>query len=412
MFHISSMTRVSKAWRVYIKDQPILWSDISFQGPKPAGPDVIRACIRNSQNRVRRLQLQNVKDPLNAAQQASRCPRLEHLDIDGALTEHQIFNLFHKKETLKTLILSERIPLCRHMLCNMLGLPNLERVEVRSFQIEPIRPKSEVGVLPNLKILALNMKRKALSRRPTYFNPFWVTKDIPDMATIEDLEPRRVDFDRVPNLQELRLIANDGEYPQTRLRVYFDDICHPNLRILALSNLALHGTWNCPETMEHLHLTECNVIYIPDKPAAPLMLPRLKSLILRGIDCSSFRLLEILENTTGSLEMLELIDCHHFTPANLLATNKDGLKNLKKLHLFGVDFYSLETPAMLSILELMPQLKELHIPHTRVTGTLIRKIVEGIVAPCIELLNLKGCLDVSIEAVEYGRANGLRIMRC
>lgn len=403
----SSLTRVSKTWRLYIKDQPILWSDISFKGRKSAAADAIKACIRNSQNRVKRLQLHNVRDPLNAAQQASQCPRLEHIDIDGALAEHHIFNLFHMKQTLKTLILSEKIPLCDHMLRTMLGLPNLERVEIRRLQIEPISPKSEVGVLPNLKALALDMRPKNLSSRPLLFKPFWIPKDIPDSSTMDNLESRSSFIDRVPNLQELRLSASD-----TRLMAFVDEICHPNLRLLTLSNFALYGAWNCPETVEHLHLTECDIIPIPEMSAAPLRLPHLKSLVLRSINYFHFRLSEILQNTTGSLEILELVDCNKASQMDLIPTNPDLFKNLKKLNLFGVEFYSLENRTMLEILKLMPQLKELHIPHTSVTGTLIRKIVEGVVAPRVELLDLTGCLDVSVEAVEYGRAMGLKIIRC
>lgn len=408
MVIVSSLTRVSKTWRVYIKDQPLLWSDISFKGPKPATPDAIKACIRNSQNRVKRLQLHNVRDPLNAAQQASRCPRLEHIDIDGVLAEHHIFNLFHMKHTLKTLILSEKIPLCDHMLRTMLGLPNLERVEVRRLQIEPISPKSEVGVLPNLKALAFDMRPKHLSSQPLFFKPFWMPEDIPDVTAVADLKSRSTFFDRVPNLQELRLVASD-----THLRVFLDEMCHPNLRLLTLSNLALHGIWNCPETVEHLHLAECDIILNTEIPAAPLMLPHLKSLVLRGINCFHFRISEILQNTVGSLEILEIVDCYKASLMDIVQTNKDRFKNLKKLHLTGVDFYSIENSTMLTILETMPQLKELHIPHvTKVTGLLIRKIVEGVIVPRVELLNLKGCYDVSVEAVEYGRANGLKIIRC
>lgn len=410
MIEISSLTRVSKAWRVYIKDQPILWSDISFQGSKP-GPDAIRACIRNSQNRVKRIQLHNVRDLLNAAQQASQCPRLEHVDIDGSLSEHHIYNLFHMKQTLKTLILSEKIPLCRHMLWTMLGLRNLERVEVRRLDIEPDSPKSEVAILPNLKFLALGLKRKAATLRLDYFKPFWVPRDASDIARNADSERQSGYFDRVPNLREFRLGAR-YDHAQTRIVVCLADICHPNLRVFALSNLVLLGTLNIPETVEHLHLADCRIASSSEMPAAPPVLPHLKSLVLRNIDCLRFPLSGILQNTTGSLEILEIIECANVTPAELLADNKDGFRNLKKLHLFGVDFYSLETPTILTILGMMPRLKELHIAHTKVTGTLIRKILEGGAVPRVELLNLTGCLDVSVEAVEYGRANGLKIIRC
>ncbi|KUL86823.1 hypothetical protein ZTR_04799 [Talaromyces verruculosus] len=408
---IVSLTRVSKAWRVYIKDQPILWSDISFQGPK-AAPDVIRACIHNSQNRVKRLQLHNVRDPLNAAQQASRCPRLEHIDIDGNLAEHHIYNLFHMKQTLKTLILSEKIPLCRHMLWTLLGLPKLERVEVRRLEIELNSPKSEVAILPNLKFLSLGPMRKVLGHHRTYFKPFWVPRDATDIPRNADSERQNGYFDRVPNLREFSLGARNEIQALTRLWVCLPDILHPKLRLLALTNLVLLGTLNLPETLEHLHLTDCNIMCPNEMPAAPLVLPHLKSLVLRNIDCLLFPIAEILQNTAGSLEILEIIECTNTTPMDILANNKDGFKNLKKLHLLGVDFYSLETPSMLTMLQMMPRLKELHIPHTKVTGTLIRKILEGLGVPPVEFLNLIGCLDVSAEAVEYGRANGLKIMRC
>ncbi|EEA18762.1 hypothetical protein TMatcc_010696 [Talaromyces marneffei ATCC 18224] len=406
---IVSLTRVSKAWRIYIKDQPILWSDISFQDSKPpATPDAVRVCIRNSQNRVKRLQLHNVRDPLNAALQASRCPRLEHIDIDGALGESHIFNLFRDKHNLKSLILSNKIPLSRHMLWTMVGLPNLERIEVRQLALEPDAPKSEVGVLLNLKSLTLNMKRKTFSRGPTYFIPFWVRNDVLDLAPKADMKPQSW-FDRVPNLQELRLSANEGE----NIRVCFDGICHHNLRTVQLSRISLYGTWKCPDTVEHLYLIDCNML-----PSSDISMPQallyLRTLVLRGMDFSKFGIPDILSLTTGTLETLQIENCDNVNVADLslLTTNDNVVKNLRELHLCGMGFYDLENSVVLAMLALMPQLKELHIPHSKVTGTLIRRIVETAGANRIKILNLKGCSDVSPEAVDYGRAHGLKIIRC
>jgi F-box/TPR repeat protein Pof3 len=297
------------------------------------------------------------------------------------------------------------------MLWTMVGLPNLERIEVRRLFIEPNSPEIDVGVLPNFKSLTLHMQRKSNFREPTYFKPFWVPIAVLDMATEVDIETRSTYFDRVPKLQELRLTASEGAHPDTRIRVCSDDICHPNLRVMQLSRIALYGTWSCPTNIEHLHIFDCNIS--AREISVPPVLPNLKSLVLQHVDCLDFALSDILPHTTGTLEILHIMDCDNFKVMDLLllTSNEKVIKNLKELHLTGMGLYGLENPTVLAMLDLMPHLKELHIPYTKVTGTLIRKIVETAGGPRIEILNLKGCSDVSLEAVEYGRANGIKIIR-
>ncbi|OKL58637.1 hypothetical protein UA08_06191 [Talaromyces atroroseus] len=271
--------------------------------------------------------------------------------------------------------------------------------------------------LPNLKALVLDMKRIDL---PSYFKHVWVPGVVPDEAAIENLPTRKTYFERVPKLEELRLATTlDADTrPFQRMAVCLNDICHPNLRILEICNLKIYGTWAFPETIEHLRLVDCQKhIFTPDcRP--PLTLPNLKSLTIaqfHWIDLE--QVLRFLQSNDGVLESLRLESCDRIraTDLALLASHAKATKNLKSLHLHGMGMYTLSDETLLFVIRNMPQLQELHVPNTAVTGSLIKKIVlladgrEGDF-PRIKLLNLKGCGDVSFEAVEWGRARGLKII--
>ncbi|EED12654.1 Leucine Rich Repeat domain protein [Talaromyces stipitatus ATCC 10500] len=413
---VVSATRVSKAWHIFIKDHPSLWLNISFRGSRPpVSSEIVKACIRNSQNRVKTLQLHNVRDPLNAARQASQCPQLEHLDLNLPLTEHHVFYHFRHKHTLKTLILSEKIPLSDNMLWTLAELPNLERLEVYQVVWVGEPQVSDVGTVPNLKILTLNMKRTTQQLgSPGWYKPFWIPGSVPAMATIDDLHTRDTYFDVIPKLEELRLgAAFEREQPESRLQLCLDDICHPNLRLIHLSNITLYGTWACPDTVEHLCIIDC-AKHPARSTNAPLRLTELKTLVLHRLDWLDHdNLALILEHNGGSLETLQIEQCDNFYANDILnvaLANPMAVKNVKKLHLHGMRLYQLDNAALFPLLDLMPHLEELHIPNTSVTGTLIRRILENRMVP-IELLNLRGCSEVSPEAVEYGRAGGLKIIR-
>jgi F-box/TPR repeat protein Pof3 len=420
-FVYRNMTRVSKTWRAYIKSQPSLWYDISFKGSRSfASPEIMKTCILNSQKGVRRLQLHNVRNPYDALRQASMCPRLEHLDLDIGVDEISISQSSCLKLSLKTLIISSKMHIYRNLFCEMIKLPNLERLEVHRYVFRQLPNMSYVDHLPNLKALVLDMKRIDL---PSYYKHVWFPEDVPDEAMIADLPTRKTYSERVPKLEELRLATtlDVDTRPFHRMIVCLNDVCHPNLRTLEICNMNIYGTWAFPETIEHLRLVDCHRhIFTPDCRVPP-RLPNLKSLTIsqyQWIDME--QVLRILQANDGALETLRLESCDNIRAIDvpLLASQTRAIRNLKTLHLHGMGLYVLGDGIMLYFLGNTPKLEELHVPNTGVTGSIIKRILLYADGrdnhrdfPRLKLLNLKGCGDVSSEALEWGRARGLKIMK-
>ncbi|CRG91555.1 F-box/TPR repeat protein pof3 [Talaromyces islandicus] len=422
------MTRVSKTWKAYIRGQPSFWSDITFKGSRPPVPaESVKACIQYSLKRLKRAQIHDVKNPINAVQLVSQCPKLEHLDLDCPIMEEHLYKLFHAKHTLKTLIISEKIPIGNQNAANLLQLPNLEHFEAHRYVLESKRPMAHTLPITNMKCLVLDMTPKPVQ---TLFRPFWVTSPSPYPATDpgpESNDPDKINFERVPRLEKLTLAASRVKTARDYfLLLCLDHICYHNFKTINLSYLKFVGNFGFHEGLEHLSLLHCSIdpAYWIDH-GLPLMLPNLKSLVLNQIDwIDATHILRILENNHGTLENLQIVLCDKFTVTGLyqLVTSvPDAIQNLKSLHVYGMGLYNLGDTVLLQLLEKTPLLKELHVPHTQVTGSLIKRIIQLRDLPQgdntekslsgVDVLNLRGCVDVSYEALEWGRLNGLKILR-
>jgi len=154
-------------------------------------------------------------------------------------------------------------------------------------------------------------------------------------------------------------------------------------------------------------------------------LPNLRSLVLHQLGwIDAIAVQRLLQHNTGVLEKLHIVLCERFSTAGLeylVASVPRAIQSLKSLHVYGMGLYELGDDTMMQVLEKAPQLKELHVPDTKVTGSLIKKIVQLRAQPeengskkafaGISELNLKGCWEVSYEALDWGRQNGLTILR-
>jgi F-box/TPR repeat protein Pof3 len=303
----------------------------------------------------------------------------------------------------------------------LLKLPNLEHFEAHRYVLESKRPMSHTLPLTNMKCLSLSIIPKP---GQTIFRPFWIRRPSLNSAT----EPDEINSEQVPKLKKINLAA--GKVKTARdfsLLFCLDYICHPNFKTINLSYLKFVGTFGFHEKLENLSVVHCSIhsmTWIDN--GLPLMLPNLKSLVLHQLDwIDATHIHRILEHNAGVLENLQVVLCDKFTAVGLeqlVTSAPDAFQNLKSLHVYGMGLYNLGDTTLFHLLEKAPLLKELHVPHTQVTGSLIKRIIQLRDQPSggnttetsssgISVLNLKGCVDVSYEALEWGRLNGLKILR-
>jgi F-box/TPR repeat protein Pof3 len=96
-------------------------------------------------------------------------------------------------------------------------------------------------------------------------------------------------------------------------------------------------------------------------------------------------------------------------------------KELRELGLAYVDGFA--DPHVFTILSNMPELRVLHIPCSDVTDCAIKAIAEARLAslknlgsfqqqrmPNIEQVDIRGCENLSSDAVDYGRTQGIEII--
>lgn len=363
-----------------------------------------------------------MKNPLNAVQLAYQCPKLEHLDVDCTIMEGHLYKLFNSKHTLKTLIISDKISISNQHVANLLKLPNLEHFEVHHYVLESQQPMSHTLPLMNMKCLSLNILPKP---GESMFSPFWIRR------TTESDEI--VHCEQMPKLEKFTLLAvNVKARVSTSLFFCLEYICYPNFKNVSFSNVKLVGAFGFHENLENLSLIHClthSTTWIDD--GLPLMLPNLKSLILHLLNWIDFTHVDrILRHNSGVLENLQIVLCDNFTVAGLeqiISSVPDHtFQNLKSLHVYGMGLYDLGDATLFRLLEKAPLLRELHVPHTKVTGSLIKRFIQLRDQPSgeenttknssssssgISVLNLSGCVDVSYEALDWGRLNGLKILR-
>ncbi|KAH8692379.1 leucine rich repeat domain protein [Talaromyces proteolyticus] len=413
------LTRVCRSWKAYITGQSSLWSDISFKGGRsPVSPETVRACIRYSGQRLRKTQIHNVKNFLNAIQQISRCPKLEHLDIDGVAAQEHILSLFRRKYTLRSIIISKKVTLGRMAMIELLKLPNLEHFEA-GHQITPEDQMDESQCVrtPNLKSFTLNLS--CYLNSAMNFRPQWANTTTLEKKEYEEKERQLRLVDPIPKLEVLRLVRDQSTSRGVSLSPLW--FCSPKFRTLDFRSLHLMLKWSFPENLENLFLIDCTIAFATEN-FLPFKLPKLKSLVLcQLVWLRTIHLEKFLTHNSGALDTLQIEQCEGIQSTDTLETLKalpDALKNLKVLHLSGMGFYSLDDNLVIDFIS-GTRLKELHLAHCQVTGSLIKKIVQwrNLVSkedeffPRIDVLSIKGCVEVSPEAFEWGRANGLKILK-
>jgi F-box/TPR repeat protein Pof3 len=434
-----------------------LWKELDLSGARSTvSMTAIRACIRRAKGRLTRAVIDHVIPTAmdKVLELLSRCPDLTHLEVAGNTYDgDKFYNLFKTSKKLKVLITSNEILLTRRCIANFLkDLPNLERFEIGGSMVAA-NGVAWSGKLPNLKAIALTTRRKDFLphlsevQLPYYGHFFDHDQSDPWLAR------QKMIFESAPNLEELRL----GSTPK-RLgegcSVFLRDLCYPRLRRLNLSGVELFGEIQFSPNLEHLSIHACQwgaALALPFQPH----LPNLTTLVLDDIPwMTSSHLAAFLNTEEPTLKLLEVRACFKVSGLDIAiaASETSALQKVQALTLEGM--YDLDDKAVSQILEATPCLHTLNIPHTAVTGMTIKTIADMRIAekerrnaqkmtaavtvvekdgaspsasprpsssydpdtekdqkPLVEVLNVKGCENVSLDAVEFGRKRGLKIIR-
>lgn len=364
----------------------------------------------------------------------SRCPDLTYLKVAGRYDGDKLYNLFKASKMLKALIISSDIPVTRSCMMKFLDhLPNLERLEVHQSHQSPDDDHLSSGKLPNLKALALTTPEDDFAVGSQELR-------LPCYDGFQDYKKLRVE--RLPSLEELSLRCG-AEDVHCGYFVSLESLYHPNLRKLSLSYLELFGLMLLPPKLEYLSIQSCKLHDAADDQVRSfLQLSNLTTLVLDDFSwVTPSRLASLLRPDKSVLRVLEVKNCFKISGLDIarLASETRALKGVQTLTLEGM--YQLDDATVNQLLESIPELRILNIPYTAVTGVTIKNVVDMRAAekgrrqkkraedaspqslssddpqpdndqkPLIEILNLKGCENVSLDAIEFGRKQGLTIIR-
>jgi len=110
--------------------------------------------------------------------------------------------------------------------------------------------------------------------------------------------------------------------------------------------------------------------------------------------------------TVSQLHTLKL-SAPWFDPPHIVELlSHSRLKELQ--HLGLIDCQAINDQVAAVIAEHGKRLKTLQIPNSKITGVGLKKLV--LACPSLAAIDLNGCKDVSIDAVDWAREQGLSVM--
>lgn len=217
----------------------------------------------------------------------------------------------------------------------------------------------------------------------------------------------------LPNLEELRLGWYGYAADYHHARVQFSKL--PNLRRLDLSGIAFtNEDRQYPPNLEYLrfHAGGANWNFISPNPGP--LLPRLKSLVFSDINwVCDLSLLWYLDNTSSAaLDTLWLDSCLNIGSCLREIAERGYFSHLTELSVSRIPV--VDDALVQVLLAYMSRVKVLHLSYTGITGRAVKMLADARVsgedkAGKVERVFLRGCEDVSFDAVVYGRARGVEI---
>lgn len=216
----------------------------------------------------------------------------------------------------------------------------------------------------------------------------------------------------MPNLEELRLGWYGHAASYHLAKVQFSKL--PNLRHLDLSGIAFtNEDRQFPPNLEYLRFHAGGANWNFPSPNPGPLLGNLKSLIFSDINwVCDLSLQWFLDNTTSTLNTLWLDSCLNIGRSLRDIIERGYFNNLTELSLSRLPM--VDDSLVQLLLTYMSRVKVLHLSYTEITGRAIKMLADARTSgedntAKMERVFVKGCDDVSSDAVAYGRARGIEI---
>ncbi|KXG51865.1 Tetratricopeptide-like helical [Penicillium griseofulvum] len=412
---IVAILRVCKGWGQFLSGLPSFWMHVDLTGARSRVPwTSVRNYIHRSRAQLTNATIGNLVPSTTpkVLDMLSRCPNLEHLEL---MVQHNQPKEFYTKikdfGQLKSIVCGADINLSHACVGSILStLSKLEKaVFLRVWDIPTGRPRSTSTWpqhLPNMKSLTISSSQET---------PHVLS--FPDVLT-------GLGSSVYPNLEEFRLLWDPAQPRSYRFDPVQEGQHLPPLRTLELCGAAIVHTFYSilPTSLETLRLFSGSM----DPPRLGIFLtpgqnqlPNLKTLVFNDtpwINPSTLSL--FLLHSKAPLRTLHVNLCHNIdahTFINILLDVKRENPALQQITEVGVVCMpGMDDGSIGYLWAALPNLKILDLSQTRITGCAIRMIADvrnnETDSPKVEGLIIKGCDDVSRDAIEYGRQMGLKIV--
>ncbi|CAI7633396.1 unnamed protein product [Penicillium crustosum] len=406
---VVAIMRVCKGWNRFLGGLTSLWMQVDLTGARSRVPwTSIRNYIHRSRAQLTNATITNLVPSTTpkVLDMLSRCPQLEHLELMVRYDYPKEFYLKIKDfRRLKSLVCGADISLSHACVGSILStLSQLEKAVFLRVWDNPIRGPPPTSTwpehLPNMKSLTIGSSQE---------------------------NPHGLIFQEsvYPNLEELGLVWDPARSQSFRFHAVQENEYLPPLRILDLRGATIHSGFyqNLPTCLETLrffsgsigpaHLGGNTLLEGQNK------LPNLKTLIFNDTPWVNHSTLVIfLLHSEAPLRTLHVNLCHNMNSAvlidilNLLDEFNPELKELTELGvacMAGMDDLFAKR-----LSEMLPNLRILDLSQTRITGCTIRMFADArndeLAVEKLDALIIKGCDDVSRDAIDYGRQMGLKIV--
>ncbi|KAJ5951720.1 Tetratricopeptide-like helical [Penicillium vulpinum] len=411
---IVAILRVCKGWSRFLGGLTSLWMNVDLTGARSRVPwTSVRNYIHRSRAQLTNATIANLVQATTpkVLDMLSRCPKLEHLELMVPHDQPQEFYLKIKVfRQLKSIVCGPDIDLSHACVGSILStLPKLEKaVFLRIWKNSrgPVLTSTWPQHLPNMKSLTLAFSQNT---RP--------------ISNAMDVLPW-LGSSVYPNLEELRLIWDPAQPRSYQFDPVGEEEHLPPLRILELWGAAVKLTFYSilPTSLETLRMFSGSI----DTPnSANLFIPRnnelpnLKTLELNDTPWANNATLSLfILHSKAPLRTLRVNLCHKIKSEDFLniINDPDGINpELKELTELGVvGMAGMDDWSVRNLWAVLPNLKILDLSQTRITGCTIRMFAdarnEESATVKLDGLILKGCDDVSRDAIDYGRQMGLKIV--
>ncbi|KAL2003061.1 hypothetical protein VTN02DRAFT_5139 [Thermoascus thermophilus] len=434
---IVAALRVSKGWERFLTSLRDLWMKIDLSGARAkVSLPAVRSYIRRSKGMLTHATLHNVSSAsaMKTLELISRCPNLTCLETRIPCDGNTFYEMFKTAKKLRTLITSADVTLGPYHVSKLLAsLPLLERIECHGIKPSKYGDPVERMALPALKSVTLSSEDLFMDDRqmPPLEIPGVLDVRSPNLQSEDPLDIRSVAVS-TPNLEELRIRWD----PIRRLDYLFGLplASYSKLRRLDLSGLRIRSrSFGLPPSLEYLRLHHCTT----DAPATwsngdRSEAPNLTTLILSDNDWVTMSTL--LEPhgfpiLLPPLRVLHLDSCPGIKGDDLTGRITDPtFTQLTELNVSSMPGFK-DTHVDL-LLAHTPDLKILNVSYTAITGCSIKALADARVRqqeadsrtdgdastvpserrPKLERLYVRGCEEVSDDAIVYGRERGIEII--